>query len=322
MYRYVTINPIVYPKSVISYILSLGGLDRQALQDIKDQEMKTFLQVEFDNPDNYNQEDERSIERGIIPEEEWLTLAFWSKADVFYRHRENTINGDALMTLCKTEHIRYDDFDTYVFSIGAAKRLDHALPKFVIERSKSNRVLVILFNPDDKEWGKTTKSDIDLYIRTICQSDSILHLTIIDTSFIFHSHPLSTVFFTPIVRHRHKRIFVLDFASGDYNPSIFIALKSYYTRHTTIRYINGYSPLIRSISTNNHDLIDVYKLKGVTQTNWTGPCYYNDRHNCPINTLSYHDFTTNTIMRSKIKSLVKGGTYTKKRSRSKRKRRA
>ena len=61
------------------------------------------------------------------------------------------------MTLCKTYQIRYDDFDEYVFSLGASTRLDHALPKFVIERSKTKRVLVILFNPDGMGWGKINR---------------------------------------------------------------------------------------------------------------------------------------------------------------------
>ena len=37
-----TIDPITYPNSVMTYILSLGGQDRTALQDISDQEIKTF----------------------------------------------------------------------------------------------------------------------------------------------------------------------------------------------------------------------------------------------------------------------------------------
>lgn len=316
MYKYAKIDPLIYPKNVMTYILSLGGKDRKELQDIPDQEIKTFLQQELDNPDNYNQDDENSIKRGIIPEEDWLTRVFWNKATVLYRNMVNNINGDALMALCRTHHIRYDDFDEYVFSIGAATRLDHALPKFVIERSKTKRVLVILFNPNGMAWGIITKSDIDLYISTICHEEFNLNLTIIDTSFDFYSNPLSTQFFTPI--KRHKRIFVLDFHVYEYNLSIFIALKSYYKYNKNILYINGYSDFVRSISTNNNDLIDVYKLKGVTKTNWTGPCYY-DKKSCPINTLSYHDFTNNTIMRNKIKSLVKG-RYLKKHSHSKHKR--
>ena len=317
MFKYFTINPLFYPNSVMNYILTFGGQDRNVLQDISDNELKTFLQKELDNPDNYNKNDENSIKRGIIPEEYWLTPLFWNKVTVLYHTKMNKINFDAFMSLCKSNDIHYYDFDDYVFSIGAAKRLDHALPKFVIERSTSKRVLVILFNPDSMGWGKINKSDIDRYINTIWHKDSHLNLTIIDTSFNFNSNPLSSQFFNTIIRNPAKRIFVMDFISGVYNPSIFIALTSYYKKYKNILYINGFQYLIRSISTNNHDLIHVYdELKGVNTTNWTGPCYY-DKENCPINKLSYRDFTTNTIMRNKIKSIVR---YPKKHARSKRKR--
>ena len=297
MYRYLYIYPIEYPKSVSHYIENWTG---KKIESIPNDDIKTFLTDELKKKENYEKDEECSrYVDSIIPEDYYcLSKMFWDKAMVLNNRIENKMNFYVLMTFMGQNDIDYRHFDDYIFSIGAATRLDHALPKFVIDRSKTKRVLVILFNPDGMGWGKINKSDIDRYINTL--TDSELKLTVIDTSFNFHSKPLSTEFFNTIVRD--KSIFVLDFISGEYNPGIFIALKSHYGLKTNIRYVNGFKNFVRTLSTNNRDLINVYELEGVTHLNWKGPCYY-ENDSCPINTLSYDDFRTNATMTTKIKSV-------------------
>ena len=312
MFTYLSIAPLVYSSFLGNILSDISNQPRDILKKIKNTKARTFLMNEFENKDAYSNDDD-NFEKGLIPDTDWLPAVFWDKVKVIDTNTANQTNFNTLLSLLRLNRINYNGFHDYIFSLGAGRKLDQAIPRFAIERSKTHPVMVILFNPVGG-CGKLNETDIHQYINTICHHTEIpLHLTIIDTSFSFLPHPLPTQFFDSI--KWYKRIFILDFISREYNIDIFTALKSTYGQYKKIIYINGILNFIKSISTNNRDLIDVYTLQGVSLLNFTGPCYNKDEQldTCPINTLTYHAFTNNTIMRNKIKSIVKN-VYPKKRS--------